>query len=252
MSEASPELSIIVVTRKRSEDLPMWEALSEDELAKCEVIIRNDPGICKARNEGIREAESDNIAFIDDDAIPVDGYVTEAIDLLREYPVIAGKVVDTGHSWVSQTVRHYDQGDEIKPTKEVVGCNMAFRKSVFEVVDGFDESIAWGHDERELIDRVREDFEVVYSPDLIVYHPYSTSIHGYLKKRYRLGVADIYYWDKRGRSILWNVFKSIVWPTTYMDTSVRGTAVKLPTGFAKGWGQIIGYLRYRRSGDVFG
>lgn len=245
------EVSIIVVTLKDRDEIECLNSIDEEVREQVEIIIRDEKGICAARNAGIRAATNDKLIFLDDDAIPHDGYIEHAANRLDEYDVIAGRVVDSGHPWVGKIVSHYDQGDKIKQTTQIVGCNMAFRKEVFEKVGLFDEKIQWGHDEKELALRVLEEYNIVYDPDLAVTHPYSSDLRDYLEKRYRLGLADIYYWKKTGKMIPLKLLATVFSPKTYIDNSLRGTLVKLPTGFSKVLGQLVGYKQLVSENEIF-
>lgn len=244
------ELSIIVVTLKQEEQIPSLQALSDRERDRCEIIICDSKGISKARNDGIRKASNEKVVFLDDDAIPREGYVDQAIRSLENHAIVAGRVIDTGHPWVGKTVRHYDQGDQPKTTNTIVGCNMGFRKEVFES-GTFDENIQWGHDEKELIDRVSSEYDIHYDPEMVVEHPYASDVRDYLKKQYRLGVADIYYWKNRDDPVTRNVLGSIISPREYIDYSVKGTIVKIPGGLVKSSGRLRGYYRLRSGAEIF-
>jgi GT2 family glycosyltransferase len=248
---SNPELSIIVATLKHPQEIKSLEPIDYETREDIEIVVRNEEGLCKARNAGIREASANKLIFLDDDAVPCENYVDIAIDALSEHDVVAGRIVDSGHKWVGKTVSHYDQGNEKKSTTQLVGCNMGFRKAVFKEVGLFDENIRWGHDEKELSQRVLDHYEITYVPDLVVIHPYSDGFRDYAEKRYRLGVADIYYWHKVEDSVLPRMFLTLFSPKTYIDNSVRGTIAKLPTGLSKVLGQVVGYKRLLTEGNVF-
>ena len=247
-----PEISIIIVTLQNRDEIEFLNQLNEFTDEKVEVIIRNDKGICEARNSGIKEATTDKIIFLDDDAYPCEEYVSRAQENLEKHNIVAGRVIDTGHPWVGKTVSHYDQGDQRKVTNELVGCNMAFRKDVFKTIGMFDEDIQWGHDEKELIDRALAEYEILYDPEMAVEHPYASDIADYWKKQYRLGVADVWYWKKRKNSVGQEILTSSLSPKEYIDYSIRGTLVKIPGGVAKTYGRLRGYQRLRNGSDIFG
>jgi len=246
-----PELSVVIVTLKTEDEIECLQAIDESDRNRIEVVIRDDEGICTARNKGILEATSDRILFLDDDAIPCEGCIDRVIKNLDNHAIVAGRVIDTGHPWVGKTVRHYDQGNQSKVTDTIVGCNMAFRKDVFESVGLFDEEIQWGHDEKELAARALSAYEIHYDPEMAVKHPYASDIRDYWKKQFRLGVADIYYWKKREKCIERNIIKKVFSPKEYLDYSLKGSTVKVPGGLIKSVGRIQGYLRLRTSGHVF-
>ena len=246
-----PKLSLIIVSLKDKKEIDSLQKIPGVQKNKCEIIIRSDKGICAARNAGIQEASTDKILFLDDDAIPCEGYIDRAIAALEKHDIVAGRVIDTGHPWVGNTVRHYDQGDQPKQTETVVGCNMGFRKEVFESIGLFDEAIQWGHDETELAARALSEYDIHYDPELAVRHPYAVDIPSYLKKQYRLGVADVYFWKKTEESIKQNVLKRSISPREYLDYTLTGTAVKIPGGLIKSYGRLQAYNRYRKGQPIF-
>lgn len=252
MGDGMTELSVVVATLKDESEIECLEGFDDEDWDRIELIVRDDEGICAARNAGVRESTADRIVFLDDDAVPGDGYVDRAIELLDEYAVVAGRVVDTGHHWIGKTIQHYDQGDRPRETDGIVGCNMGFRREVFDTVGLFDEHIEWGHDEREFADRFRTRYDIHYDPQLYVMHPYASDLREYLRKLYRLGVADVYYWKKHDEPIGWNALTWSISPRNYVDRSAKGTAMKGPAGVARTLGRTVGYLRYRSGRRVFG
>lgn len=187
------ELSVIVVTTEADavECLPhLWESSFEEH----EVLVRTDDGISTARNRGIREADAEKVVFVDDDAIPCDGYLRAADRALSDHPIVAGRIIHAGPALFEDEADHYNRGDTAGYTRVLNGCNMGFRQEVFETVGYFDENIDWGHDETEFRDRVIEQYPIYYEPDMAVRHSFADGRLDYWKKNYRLGRADPYYW----------------------------------------------------------
>jgi GT2 family glycosyltransferase len=245
------ELSIIIATLRDRDDIEAIQHLDEDARDRAEIIVSDEDGLCAARNDGIERASTDKLVFLDDDAIPHQGYVERATESLEEHPAVAGRVIDCGHPWIGKTISHYNQGDEKIQTTKIVGCNMAFQREVFETVGMFDENIRWGHDEKELAHRLSGQFEITYDPQLAVTHPYSSGFRDYMRKRYRLGTADIYYWKKTGEPIPLKIFVTTLSPKTYLDNSLKGTIAKVPSGFCKGLGRLVGYKRLLSGQRIF-
>lgn len=221
-----PEISVIIVTLKdRIDDLDCLEHLENGTFDDYEVIIRCDKGISRARNEGIKAASTNKIVFIDDDAIPSSEYLAEAAASLDEHPIIAGRVTHNGPELLCDFAEGYNQGSEPKVTDTLVGCNMAFRREVFETVGYFDENIQWGHDETELADRALESYHIFYNPRMHAEHPYAESTRDYLKKMWNFGPADVYYGQKSDASDE-NIIRTLFDPSQYLAPSLKGTAIK--------------------------
>lgn len=196
-----PDLSVVVVTLKDREDILCLPYFEESDFTDYELILRDDEGISTARNAGIEEARSDKILFIDDDAIPTEGYLETASAALDTEHVVAGRVTHPGEGIISKLASpYYPTGTEAGYVPLVVGCNMAFRREVFENVGYFDEGFGWGHEETELSERIRDEYRIYYEPKMEVIHSYAESVLDYWRTRYRFGPADIYRSRQKGLS----------------------------------------------------
>lgn len=221
-----PELSVVVVSFDDEEEIPSIRSLKSQEFDDFEVIVRDDEGICAARNAGIKEATADKILFIDDDATPREGYLKTAAKALDEHDIVAGRVIHPRDDVISEFPDHYDQGLVGKATDTIVGCNMAFKKEVFESIGYFDENLDWGHDETELAERALEQHEIYYEPEMTVEHLYADGIVDYWKKMYRFGPADVYYGQKSASQSASSGIKTVIRPSAFISESVTGTLVK--------------------------
>jgi len=211
------ELSVIIVTIKGEDDILCLPKFEESDFDDYEVIIRDDEGIAKARNEGIKEASADKIIFIDDDAEPMDGYLQAAANILENEHVVAGKVIHPGDGIISRILSHYPTDDEGQYVEAVIGCNMGYRREVFDTVGLFDENFLWGHDETEFIGRVKKKYPVYYEPDMGVIHPYANGIIDYWRKQYRFGPADVYRAKQNGKTDR-DIIKELLNPMWYFNS----------------------------------
>ncbi|MFB6121128.1 MAG: glycosyltransferase family 2 protein [Halobacteriaceae archaeon] len=233
MTASTPDLSVIIVTMAdRVDDVESLVALraqAETASVDVEFIVRTDAGITTARNRGIDAASADKLVFVDDDALPAEGYLDAASRALDEHPVVAGRVDHPRDDVFAEFCDHYNHDvDANGRTDHVVGCNMAFRREVFEAVGYFDPALEWGHDETELIDRVREQYDVWYDPSMQVSHSYADSVLGFWQKMWRFGPADVYYGRKSDSAAEENggVVRTLLAPSQFRSESARGTAVK--------------------------
>jgi len=202
---ADPEISVIVCTLAPRDQLDCLAVLEAQPFDDYEVVLRDDPGLSEARNAGIEAARADKLVFLDDDSIPGEDFLAAASEALEENPVVAGRVLHPGAGVVSQFRGGYDRGEErhyVEPVEGsfrrgatgLTGCNMAFRREVFETVGGFDERFEWGHEETDLARRaVAAGYRVLYDPDMVVSHWYADSVRGYWKKMAHFGPADLIY-----------------------------------------------------------
>lgn len=160
--------------------------------ASVKIISNPHPGLSEARNLGIRNADGDIIAFIDDDASVDKNYI---LTLLKNYedPNIAGvtgKIIPEEKPkypeelyWVGGfTYKGFP--DKRCEVRNGHGCNISFRKKIFEKVGMFDVKL--GRVGRKLVTAEETEFcirisdsipgaKIIFDPSAIVYH----KVHGY-------------------------------------------------------------------------
>lgn len=208
-----PKLSIVICTIKKRQKIletMCLPALQKQTFKDFELVIIKNKGLAEARNEGVRKAQSDFVAFIDDDAIPREDWIENVIKNLELAEGIAGKVIHPKNDIWKRMPRHYDQGNKRKSTDMMCGCNMAFRKSVFEGVGMFDEHFTWMHDEYDFLLRYLKKYTLTYVPDVVVEHLYAKNHGHYFKKRYLFGKKDLYLWKKHSKNLsILDIFKKM-------------------------------------------
>jgi len=239
------ELSVVVPTVKPRDEVECIEYLRNDEFSDFEVIVRGDETATKARNEGIKRAASDKIVFLDDDSRPREGYLEEASKILDEEAAIAGRIVHPRDDIFSTYfTSHYDQGSA-GYVDYFWGCNMALRREVFDAVGMWDENISWGHEEKELADRVRREYNIYYDPDLVVDHCYAESILDFWRKKYELSLEAPYYWDKKNipkSRQIGTILGSVLSPEQYAGWTVTHAITRSGGNLAKNAGRVKGLI----------
>lgn len=242
------ELSIVIPTIKPRDEVEALTHLEQCEFEDYEVILRDDVPVTKARNEGYRRARAEKIVFLDDDSRPRDGYLREASETLEREAAVAGKTIHPRDDlFADQLTSHYSFGEEPGYVDRFWGCNMGLRTEALEAVGGWDETMGWGHEEKELADRVIEEYDIYYNPEMVVEHVYADSLVDYWKKKYRLEQGTPYYLQKKGLSrarILALTCLDCLTPTNYLGRSpslVLARAGSTITGTA---GRLVG-LRER-------
>jgi GT2 family glycosyltransferase len=129
--------------------------------------IRHDPprGVNAARNEGARNAQADLIALVDDDVHAPAGWLRALVQGAREHPdaeAFGGPIRarfegpaprSCGRELPPITTLHL--GPEDREAELVWSANMLVRRSAFERVGEFDESLPTGGDEEEWLRRLR-------------------------------------------------------------------------------------------------
>jgi GT2 family glycosyltransferase len=241
------ELSIVVPSLAPKDELEVMTYLNRSEFDDYEVIVRDDYPVTKARNEGYKRANSEKIVFLDDDSRPRPEYLREVSETLGREVAVAGRTVHPNDDlFRGQLTAHYDFGDEPRYVSRFWGCNMAVRREVLEEVGGWDEAMGWGHEEKELADRILEQYDIYYNPDMVVDHVYADSMRDFWVKQYKLEVRTPYYWSKRGlsRGQMWRrIVSEALDPRRYVGRSLELLAARTGRQLAGTVGRVVGMRR---------
>lgn len=244
--------SVVIPSRKPTADIEAFTATdwhSDDEV---EVLIQREPSVTRARNAGIRRASSDKIVFLDDDSIPGPDYLSQMTSVLDEEAAVAGRTIHPRSDVFERIASHYEFGRSGRYVTCFWGCNMAVRTEVFETVGLWDERMSWGHEEKELANRVLEEYPIYYDPAAVVRHSYADSLLGYWKKRYRLEKQTPYYWETKrieDRDKWIKIGQDACDPTKYVGLSLTHTLARAGGNVASLLGRLRG-MSQRRRADV--
>lgn len=155
------------------------------------IVVSNEYGLSEARNAGIKNAEAEIITFIDDDAIAEKNWLKA---LVKNY--YDPRIVSVGGLikplWEGKRPRWFPEelnwvvGCSYKGLPEQrsyirnpIGCNMSFRKTIFEKVGHFRSDIGrfgkklLSGEEAEFSLRILEKIpnsKIIYEPSAVVYH----------------------------------------------------------------------------------
>ena len=162
------------------------------------MILENaeDRGVSGSRNTGIKAATGEIIAFVDDDAVAAPDWLEKLIPLYHDPRVIGvgGTIVaswlDTRPDWFPREFdwvvgcTYLGLPETISPVRNLIGCNMSYRKAAFETVGHFRSGIGRigkhpvGCDETEFcirLSQLMEDKVFLYQPAARVYHRVSAA-----------------------------------------------------------------------------
>jgi glycosyltransferase involved in cell wall biosynthesis len=184
-------------------------------------------GLADARNSGIDLAKGEIVAFIDDDADADDRWLERLVESYEDPAVIGngGRIEPVWEGgpppawlppeflWVIGCT--YRGMPDHGPVRNVIGCNMAFRSSVFQEVGKFNAGIGrlrnqpLGGEETEICIRALNrwpDKKIVYTPSAIVHHHVSRSrqtIDYFARRCFFEGVSKVIIrrlWGEAGTS----------------------------------------------------
>lgn len=207
------DISVVVPTIRPRSEIEVVEYLDRCRFEDYEVIIREDVPVTKARNEGYKRANADKILFLDDDSMPRDGYMQAASEALETEGAVAGRTVHPRDDlFAGQLTSHYDFGGESRYVQRFWGCNMGLRREVLDAVGGWDGQMGWGHEEKELAERVLTECPIYYDPEMVVDHVYAESLREYWEKQYKLERGTPYYLRKRGASTGTILLETLTYP----------------------------------------
>jgi GT2 family glycosyltransferase/tetratricopeptide (TPR) repeat protein len=156
-------------------------------------VIRNQDnlGFAKACNQGARAARGEYLVFLNNDTIPLQGWLAPLIDEVRTHSDVA--VVGSKLLYEDGTIQHagvafsrdwflpyhiYRGADAhaacVSRRRElecVTAACMLVRRDLFEQVGGFDEGFRNGFEDVDLCLKIREQkWKVVYQPQSVLYH----------------------------------------------------------------------------------
>lgn len=161
---AAPDISVVIATIPSNDHERVCRRLEDQTFrGDWEILVVDDSSIdrCEARNEGLREANSEIVAFTDDDTEPPRawlGSIWTAFSRNPDLVCLEGRV--TGG------IRYSGVG-------QYVGCNMAVDRRAAIAAGGWDSEFAGWREDTEFGWRLEEDGDGVcqYYDDVRMVHP---------------------------------------------------------------------------------
>lgn len=237
---------------------------NESLLARCRnnmsdcVIIPNchTRGLSGARNTALEQAHGSFVVFLDDDAVPLDGW----FEALRA-PYADGRVCGVGGlakprwqsgrpSWFPDEFlwvvgcSHRGLPSTTQPVRNLIGANMSFRKTAFETVGGFAEAMGrvddrpLGCEETEFCIRLTQA-----DPAAILLYAPSAQVEHYVPERRR----SVRYFGRRcwAEGLSKAEVSRRVGRSSALSSERHHASRVLPKGILRG-------LRNASTGDIWG
>jgi len=226
-------------------------------------------GLSYARNKGISLAKGTYISYIDDDGMAREDYVRQIKEYTQKYPddvAFGGKVLPKyekeAPAWMSKYIERIisivDLGDQVKTLTKTypVGCNMIFKKSLFDKIGGFNTALKLRSDDKYIFLKIWEnDYRVLYLPQVVVWHfidDFRTSLD-YVKKVSRLnGEAERTRIEtltkNRTKTFVFRlsdyIFKLGASVVLWLGYTLKGQSVKGKALFLSMWNSLRGFLKF--------
>jgi O-antigen biosynthesis protein len=190
-----PELEIIVVNDGSTDSTPTIAARQGVRL-----ITTENEGLANARNTGLRDAQGEIVAYLDDDAYPDPQWLRHlvlAFERKSSYAGVGGPNVPPPDSSLVASCVGEAPGGPIhvlisdREAEHIPGCNMAFRKDALDEVGGFDPQFRVAGDDVDICWRLLDaGFEIGFSPAALVWHEPRRSIRAYWRQQFGYGRAE--------------------------------------------------------------
>jgi GT2 family glycosyltransferase/tetratricopeptide (TPR) repeat protein len=183
------DYEVVIVDNGSTDETPAFlRRLSGDVRI---VTNAENRGFAKACNQGAALAKGRYLVFLNNDTIPLPGWLNALVDEVETHAEVAvvgskllyedGTVQHAGvaFSWTWSTPYHIYRGvsrqapmvGRRRELQAVTGACMLIRREQFEAVGGFDEDYRNGFEDIDLCLKVRErGGRIVYQPKSVLYH----------------------------------------------------------------------------------
>ncbi|MHA1791998.1 MAG: glycosyltransferase [Promethearchaeota archaeon] len=154
------------------------------------IITQSNNGPASARNNGIKNSKNDIIVFTDSDCeVPKDFLEKYARYFnMNKISIIGGKVKPVSKDNAFERFEDFRKiklyGTKMKKVEMLPSCNLAIKREVFDKIGLFDETFKRASSEDyDLCYRARKSgFEILFVPDIFVYHHHPQNLKGVLKR----------------------------------------------------------------------
>jgi GT2 family glycosyltransferase/membrane protein implicated in regulation of membrane protease activity len=208
------------------------------------LLSTENQGLSAARNEGLKLATGEIVAYTDDDAYPDPdwlNYLAKAFELSDHAAIGGPNLAPAEDKWIGQCVANSPGGplhvlltDEI--AEHIPGCNMAFRRERLLAIGGFDPRYRAAGDDVDVCWRLQDKgWTIGFSPSALVWHHRRNSIEAYWRQQVGYGKAESLLeqkWPNR-----FNELGHISWAGRIYGNGIpRGLRIARPRVYAGVWG----------------
>ena len=129
--------------------------------------IKEQIGLAKLRNYGIKNSNGKYIFFTDSDCIATKNWIQEGINIFKEkkFLAIEGKTIAENQNYgLSDHVVENFQGGTYQT------CNIAYEKNALLELNMFDKRYSLAYEDIDLALRFKEKYEIFFSKDMLILH----------------------------------------------------------------------------------
>lgn len=205
---------------------------------------QNHQGIVPARNQGIKHAKGQYIAFIADDYTLPKDYLKKAKIFFETTPdakVLTFNIYSSGSGlgcMVQQLYTELALWQNIKDVKKDVVCSQhlpasraaIFHRSVFESIGPFNEALKGGEDSEFSLRLSQQGFGIHFMPQVYIQHLEQKSFWGFLKQRYAYGSSTLALHREKGLNYRRLSLLTLTW-RTYLSLFRTSTRIQKRTEF---------------------
>lgn len=186
-------------------------------------------GPAKARNTGARIAKGEILAFTDDDCIPDANWLKVIQEQLASDDVVGLEGLTYTNKKEVTPLTH--QIENLDGNPAVPTCNVAFRKSVFQELNGFDETFPFAHNEdADFAWRMREIGKIIFVKEMKVCHPPRIESFSKMKSRMKILESEFLLYYKNTK--LYHKYRnSSPWITIYWEVFFYHQILNLKSTF---------------------